>query len=744
MLWYYLIKSMSETRDDSVYETLEPKHSARHGQHEARHLPPRGEPPIRRFDRTTRTISAGLAVLTLVNPFTKSTIDSSTGDDSSFKVNQGIEQVQEQRFLTIGSLTERINSTGQKKVPQMVTTDHAPVLTPEIMGDLIMLRKKDPDEFLRIVPYLKVTPEIKKEIEHVTAQSPETYVKYEKNLKGLLQTEEYKRLLEAAFVQDPLLVTESNYRMIFDEILANDPEASPVVKKIASLSMPNTGILLEDMMKGDLNEDQADWQLNHPTIALKKLIDIKSKPDHLAAFAIERELTSRAEKGVNLINNLHDEEDALRFSQVEGLPAKLLYPLLAYNEGRIYTSSFNGIFDRFIADMHTNKIDGKELLNQVGNARVRSFVKQLVEFNRLDEFLSTMKKEEATELLVTAVRGLDQAENPTEQGMVAADILGTISDATQRQMLENLVTSEYKRVSDDIHAGKDARKLYGLLGAVLAENGSEDPIIKQLGLEYSLPSLNQVKPADFFDAANTNVQQFYFYNDKGDERLDGHNSFKHMLNSYGFDAVWDEQGIIAKIPTTEKNGVKVVDKGSYIVLTQEVNGKKVEIWANKPSEDINGIKDIQTALDVAGKQVKIVVHRGHSTHVEKTISHIPPSVELVFLGSCGGYRNLEAVHKAQIIATKSTGTMKINDGILVKLSEALLKGDDFTWQEFWKSLPEELRTDKDFQNYTSPDRNKGLAFLLAFNPMKKPSVPQPTDIPFPYVDAAGIPIAPNT
>lgn len=735
--------NMSETRDDSIYETLKSKHSARHGQHEARSSPPRGEPPVRRFDRTTRAMSAGLAVLTLVNPFSKSTIDSSTGNESSFKVNQGIEQVQEQKFLTIESITERINAVGQKKEPQMVTTEHPPVLTPEIMGDLIMLRKKDPDEFLRMVPYIKITPEIKKEIEHLTAQSPETYMKYEKNLKGLLVKEEYKKLLEAAFVQDPRLIAEDHYRELFDEILANDPEASPVVKKIASLSMPTTGILLEDMMNGNLNEDTADWQLNHPNIALKKLIDIKSVPDHLAAFAVEREILNIAENKVSYINNLHDQEDSERFSVVEGLPAKLIYPLIAYNDGRIYTSSFNGLFNRMMADMQTNHIDGNELLTQVGNVRRSSFVKQLVEFNRLDEFLGTMKKEDATAVLLTAVKGLEQAENPTEQGMVAADILGTISDTAQRRMLEDLIISEYKRVSEDRHTGKDARKLYGLLGAVLADNGSENPIIKQLRLEYSLPSLNQVKPADFFDANNTNVQQFYFYNDKGEERLDGHNSFKHMLNSYGFDAVWDEQGIIAKIPTTEKNGVKVVDKGSYIVLTQEVNGKKVEIWANKPSEDVKGIKDIETALDVAGKQVKVAAHRGHSTHVEKTISHIPPGVELVFLGSCGGYGNLEAVLKNQIIATKSTGTMKINDGILVKLSEALLKGDDFTWQEFWKSLPEELRTDKDFQNYISPDRNKGLAFLLAFNPMKKPSVPQPTDIPFPNVNTAGIPIAPN-
>ena len=84
-----------------------------------------------------------------------------------------------------------------------------------------------------------------------------------------------------------------------------------------------------------------------------------------------------------------------------------------------------------------------------------------------------------------------------------------------------------------------------------------------------------------------------------------------------------------------------------------------------------------------------MVHRGHSYHTGNTIERLTNDAKMVFLGSCGGFQNVTETLKkspnAQIISTKGTGTMHVNDPLFKIINEELLSNKTtITWEQIWK------------------------------------------------------------
>ena len=115
---------------------------------------------------------------------------------------------------------------------------------------------------------------------------------------------------------------------------------------------------------------------------------------------------------------------------------------------------------------------------------------------------------------------------------------------------------------------------------------------------------------------------------------------------------------------------------------------------------------------------------------------IPATAVLVFLGSCGGYSQLEAILRqapeAHVIATKGIGGITVNDPLLKALNDYLLSGKDVIWADFWRHAETVLAGNPRFADYVPPDKNASVIFLKAYRTLTGDHQPAPPP-PEPHV-----------
>ncbi len=246
--------------------------------------------------------------------------------------------------------------------------------------------------------------------------------------------------------------------------------------------------------------------------------------------------------------------------------------------------------------------------------------------------------------------------------------------------MENKIKNEYERLEKE---NPDIARLYGLIASTHAETAvSHQPWFKEMREKHKLPDLSTIGSKEFFINDGVNVQQHFFYDDtKGGKaptkEWDGHNSFRHFIATYGGKVEWEEDGTNIQVIGDGKNDWKIEDKGSYVLLQKnKTDGKRIEIYANKPSNEDDGPEDIQKTFEEINLKSIVVVHRGHSYHANKTIERIPHIALIVNLGSCGGFNNMAAVLEkapnAHVLATKGTGSMLVNDVLFQRINEEIL------------------------------------------------------------------------
>ncbi len=400
------------------------------------------------------------------------------------------------------------------------------------------------------------------------------------------------------------------------------------------------------------------------------------------------------------INNLHEQNNLnIRMKALDPLSAEDLYYVMVMGENDIYTSSYKHSFARLLQQMGTRP-RGDSLLLSVNMDYFKKFIKMAANFNQLDTFLKTMPANNASTLMKAFVANLDEANN-LEDAVDVADSYSSIKDTILLQnMLKNVTYNEQKSIHQNNNKGKI---IYGLLKTIfLSANDNSIDLTSQIGI----PSIYSVDYKYLADDSGRVVQQVFFY---GDE--DGKTQFPQFVNSFS-NKEW-----------------KINYKKEWVEI-KSLTGKRVWIYANLPLNNDKNLDDtaqihLSRYLANNNLQTAVVVHRGHSYWLPRTIDRMGGDAKIIVLGSCGGYQNLSQIISkcpdAHIISTKEIGKGDINRPILNYLNQAVASGKTLVWKDMWGTLTKLFNNDinkgmrESWDDYIPPYKNLGAIFIKAYN-----------------------------
>jgi hypothetical protein len=169
-------------------------------------------------------------------------------------------------------------------------------------------------------------------------------------------------------------------------------------------------------------------------------------------------------------------------------------------------------------------------------------------------------------------------------------------------------------------------------------------------------------------------------------------------------------------------------KNENWVTIRSLSDQPIIIYANKPLDtkeelDLKAQDSLFVFLQQQSIEPTILIHRGHSYHLDKTLKRLTPSVRLAILGSCGGANSAISIASinpdAQLIVSKKTGSRSVNDPIIDVINETLLNKKDISWPEIWGKLSTRFSNDEFtrnlFNEYIPPGKNVSLFVLKLFN-----------------------------
>src|SRR5690348_762548 len=399
------------------------------------------------------------------------------------------------------------------------------------------------------------------------------------------------------------------------------------------------------------------------------------------------------------INDLHESPSlAVRFHAIEPLDADDLYYMMVLGENAIYTSSYKNSFDKMMQKLGPVP-HGDSLLMKVNFDHFKKFIKMAAEYAKLDEFLKTMPASESSTLMQAFVGNLEKS-GTLEDAVDVADSYGSISNPElQQSMLHNVETNLQRCTKENNEHGK---KIYTLLKMIFLSADEKNGV--DLSKEIGIPPVYTVSYNYLADDSGRIIEQVFFYGDK-----DGKQSFNSYLTSF---------------PSKDW---QIIHKKEWIEIKSK-KGKPIWIFANLPldnetDQDAHAQADLIDYLDKLGLRPSIVIHRGHSYHLQYTIEQLSDNAKIIMLGSCGGYQNLKKIlayaPEAHIISTKETGAKDVNKPIIDALDNTLRNGNNIDWRQMWAGLeayfnkqPKELK--ETFEDYIPPHKNLGALFIKAY------------------------------
>ncbi|MFT3682850.1 MAG: hypothetical protein QM791_21510 [Ferruginibacter sp.] len=499
---------------------------------------------------------------------------------------------------------------------------------------------------------------------------------------------------------------------------------NPMVQAVAKLSQTPSALLyypfLDDILNGKQTVDSlkkiiGDGEKGMDTIGyFRQLVKTETsyysrlvnKDTPVAMFGTNglREMLYRKSMAyfINHINDLHDNPNlAVRMKSIEPLSAQELYYAIIMGENDIYTSSYKHSFTKLIQLLGPSPRTDK-LLMSVNMDFFKKFIKMAANFNRLDTVLAMMPANNASTLMRAFVSNLDKTGN-LEDAVDVADSYSSITDKLLLQnMLQNVELNEQKSIEEDNANGKT---IYGLLKNIF--QSANDPSV-DLTARLGIPSIYSIDYKTLADDSGRVIQQVFFYGDD-----DGKAFFPPFINSFS-SKEW-----------------KITSKKEWVEI-KSIKGKKVWIYVNKPLDSDQNLDDtaqvhLAAYLRKNDLYPSVVIHRGHSYWLPRTIARMEGTAKIVVIGSCGGYKNLSEIldicPDAHILSTKEIGKGDINRPILNYMNQVFTSGKALVWKDMWGSLTKTFYADpnkevrESWDDYIPPYKNLGAIFIKAYNKM---------------------------
>jgi hypothetical protein len=491
------------------------------------------------------------------------------------------------------------------------------------------------------------------------------------------------------------------------QLIRQNPDT--LVRAITQMAGSKSGRLyypfLDEVMHGRQTVGSIDAVMNDSFQYYNLLVQteinyarrIHSHDTPMVAGEVTKMLQRKAQETfINEINALHDAPDPMRFRILEGFTPQQLYYLIVLGEDVIYTSSYKGVYNRMMERMRVPA--GDTLLMSVQFDRFKKFIKMAAGYNKLDVFLATLPDSSAQRLMIAFARGLERSGN-LEEAVDVADSYGSINTPSVKKLIDREIDKSLR----ESRTGEERRSftIYNILQTIF--RSSSDSTI-DLSEKLGIPPVYKVDYSRLADKQGRVIQLVFFYGDK-----DGAESYSNFMNMFGAKD-WK------------------VTKNKEWVEIRSAHGKPVWIYANLPLDnskgndpDAHAQQHLLEYLAANKLAPTIVIHRGHSYHVKYTIRQLPESADIVILGSCGGYHNLDDVLKtcpdAHIISSKEVGTKNVNEPILRSINESLMAGRNIEWIPMWRTLSAQFTTPEGrerFDNYIPPHKNLGALFIKAY------------------------------
>src|SRR5688572_1471704 len=403
---------------------------------------------------------------------------------------------------------------------------------------------------------------------------------------------------------------------------------------------------------------------------------------------------------VDQVNELHSAADAIRFASVKSLRPEDIYYIITSCGDELYTSSYLGLYKRLMEHFKTQSADSLFSIVQYDNFRI--FMRLAANYNVLTDFLNRMPQERAAELMSRFISGIETDTNSgLEKAMDIADsFTGLDSAIVISSMIQKELQSNLNRCkSGQLYFGT---RLYSILLQVF-------DLVKQKNSFHKLwTTLGNYEKLERKYLQNKNgeiIQLVLFY---GDE--DGIASFNNFQKMFNDTSKWKT--------TRNENWISI----------RSVTDQPIIIYANRPLDTKEELDlKAQDSLFIFLKQESIepvmLVHRGHSYHLDNTLKRLTPSVKLAILGSCGGANSSISIASinpdAQLIVSKKMGSKSINDPIIYVINETLLNKEDLSWPIVWDKLSLRFNGDEFtrnlFNEYIPPGKNVSLFVLKLFN-----------------------------
>jgi len=619
--------------------------------------------------------------------------------------------------------------------------DFNPVNTPKLVEAFKKIMIADIDSFsmapvIEKLPYAsgKILTEIFTENAGIDESKKILYTKY-----CVLYPDKILLTLEP-YVDEPFadsLIIKScllNPTAVYNMAQASDSKVgmlihrqnNPMVKAIVELTKTPNALLyfpfLDDILKGkktieNIKRYIGNGEAGYDSVGYYKLLvqteidfykrmtgPLKDTPIAMfGANGLREVLKNKAvQHFVTPINELHDLSNInMRMRATDSLSAIDLYYMMVMGENDLYTSSYKHSYQRLVQRL------GKEpktdsLLKSVHFDFFKKFIKMAANYNKLDNFLSYMPNNASENLMRNFIANLDNTGNLED----AIDVADSYSSITNKK-LQNTILG-YVMNNEQVCSEKNntrGKTIYGLLKTIFLSADTTNKI--DLTSLLGIPSVYEIENKQMQDDSGRIIQQVYWYGDK-----DGKTFFPAFINSF-----------------SQKEWTITSNSEWY-----EIRSKKGNVWiyANRPLDNDANLDDsaqihLNNYLYENNLHPLVIVHRGHSYWLPRTIKRMAGDAKIVVLGSCGGFKNLNDIIEvnpdAHIISTKEIGAGDINRPILNYLNQTFDAGKTLVWKNMWASLTKLFASDpnksikESWESYVPPYKNLGAIFLKGYHNM---------------------------